>query len=394
MTPSQHRIINAFYIEAGCRDLIPIYPLYAVMFTAHGLSPMEVSVLFALWALTVIVAEVPSGTLADLYSKKLLVILGAVLKATGFIVWLAWPGFFGFLLGFILWGLSSALRSGAWESLLYLSLTHWGESPRFTRIYSNAMTLAGLTNGAAQLLGAWLIIYGFDEVLLVSALICLLGVIPFILWAKDVPSSPGDTAETEETNTFMGMLRTGLGEATQNVFVRFLLVFQAGLIVFHDSYDEFVPLLLQEKGFTYQHLALVISLIFLSSALGRFAAGYLSSRRVSPMLFSLVLAGLILFGSTAAHTVMTIVLLCLFFFLFAFNATWLSATLQHQIRSEARATVTSIVKMLEEINAIPLFLVFGWIAHHWQIAGATQVFAALIFILSIALMGLARRWNI
>ena len=49
-----------------------ICPFYAVMFVDYGLSGLEVSLLFAVWSWsgTCIALEVPSGALADRFSRK------------------------------------------------------------------------------------------------------------------------------------------------------------------------------------------------------------------------------------------------------------------------------------------------------------------------------------
>jgi len=65
INPDKGKTLGAFYSAGGLRELIPIYPLYAIMFGAHGIGAFELSILFAIWATVGIVLEVPSGALAD-----------------------------------------------------------------------------------------------------------------------------------------------------------------------------------------------------------------------------------------------------------------------------------------------------------------------------------------
>ena len=55
---SPNTTITAFYLTGGLRELIPIYPLYAVMMGQDGISAFELSVLFSIWALTGIITEI------------------------------------------------------------------------------------------------------------------------------------------------------------------------------------------------------------------------------------------------------------------------------------------------------------------------------------------------
>ena len=51
-------------------DAVPLYPLYALLFTDTGLSGGQISLLFAIWSTVGIVAEVPTGALADRFSRR------------------------------------------------------------------------------------------------------------------------------------------------------------------------------------------------------------------------------------------------------------------------------------------------------------------------------------
>ena len=55
---------------AALSELVPYYPLYALLFLDTGLSEAQISVLFALWSITAFVAEVPTGALADRWSRR------------------------------------------------------------------------------------------------------------------------------------------------------------------------------------------------------------------------------------------------------------------------------------------------------------------------------------
>ena len=46
------------------------YPVFAIIFLDFGLSLDQFALLNAIWALTIIIAEVPSGALSDLLGRK------------------------------------------------------------------------------------------------------------------------------------------------------------------------------------------------------------------------------------------------------------------------------------------------------------------------------------
>jgi MFS family permease len=69
-------------------EFIPLYPLYGLLFTDHGLSAAEISTLFIIWSTTTFLLEVPSGAWADTYSRRRLLILGALIGGLGFASWI------------------------------------------------------------------------------------------------------------------------------------------------------------------------------------------------------------------------------------------------------------------------------------------------------------------
>jgi len=66
--------------------------------------------------------EIPTGVIADKYTRKLSMIIGAVISVLGVLVYVAYPSFWIFALGEIIWGLGMAFYSGADEAFLYDSL--------------------------------------------------------------------------------------------------------------------------------------------------------------------------------------------------------------------------------------------------------------------------------
>ena len=133
------------------RDLIPFYGVYALLFADHGLSASAISSLLIIWSAVSFLAEVPSGAWADVIDRRLLLMTSGALFAAGFATWVLWPTYAGFALGFVLWGVSGALMSGTFESLLYDALVDRGEENGYTRLmgWASASQVVAATIGIA-----------------------------------------------------------------------------------------------------------------------------------------------------------------------------------------------------------------------------------------------------
>ena len=74
---------------------MPLYPLYALLFADHGLSDAAISALFALWSVTTLVLEVPSGAWADVTSRRRMLAASGALAAAAFALWVLVPAHVG-----------------------------------------------------------------------------------------------------------------------------------------------------------------------------------------------------------------------------------------------------------------------------------------------------------
>ena len=68
--------IGKIYAFKFFDSFILIFPLYTVMFVDAGLKPVEITVCLTAWSVTNFVLQVPSGVIADRWSRRQ--ILGSI----------------------------------------------------------------------------------------------------------------------------------------------------------------------------------------------------------------------------------------------------------------------------------------------------------------------------
>ena len=84
--------------------------------TVVGLDPLQLVLVGTTLEVSVFVFEIPTGIVADLYSRRLSIIIGLALIGLGFFVMGFIPTFAAVLLGQVLWGLGYTFTSGATEA--------------------------------------------------------------------------------------------------------------------------------------------------------------------------------------------------------------------------------------------------------------------------------------
>ena len=95
--------------------------LYTLIFTLNllyqatvvGLTPFQLVLVGTVLEAVVFIAEVPTGIVADLYSRKLSIVIGLVLVGLGFVLEGSVPTFAAVLAAQVLWGVGFTFTSGA-----------------------------------------------------------------------------------------------------------------------------------------------------------------------------------------------------------------------------------------------------------------------------------------
>ena len=136
------------------------YPVYALLFLDYGLTLEQFGILNAIWAVTIVVFEVPSGALADTIGRKNLLVATGILMVLEMAVLLAAPinggtlMFSLFVINRILSGIAEAAASGSDEALTYDSLKAAGQEDRWGRVLERVQRDTSIAFFFAMMIGA------------------------------------------------------------------------------------------------------------------------------------------------------------------------------------------------------------------------------------------------
>ncbi|MCK5100474.1 MAG: MFS transporter, partial [Desulfobacteraceae bacterium] len=134
---SNIRLFIAFKVLFNSRFY---YPVFTILFLDFGLTIAQFSILNAVWAATIVLAEVPSGALADIIGRKRLMVFATMVMIfeIGIISFMPRTNpsivFIIFLINRVFSGLAEAAASGADEALAYDSLVAQGNPDQWGRV--------------------------------------------------------------------------------------------------------------------------------------------------------------------------------------------------------------------------------------------------------------------
>ncbi|MFI0138239.1 MFS transporter [Streptomyces luteogriseus] len=376
------RLTRTLYGYAFLDDFVLLYPVYALLFADTGMSLWQISSLFALWSVTGVLLEVPSGAWADARSRRRLLWAGPLLTAAGFALWVAVPSYGAFAAGFVLWGAGGALGSGALEALVYDELDRLDAADRYARVMGRARAARLLgTVAATGLAGPVVARGGYEAVGAASILAC-------VLTALTATRFPEHRARPESTgDTWATTLRTGLAEARGNRAVRGALLLVPAVAAVWGALDEYTPLLVRDLGVADATVPFLVMLIWAGVTLGSLLTGPAERLGTSGLAVLLAGAALALAVGAMARSLAGVVLVSLAFAGFQLAEVLADVRLQHRIDESRRATLTSVASLGTELATVAAFGVYALLGT--DLAHGT-VFAVLAIPYLVTALALAR----
>lgn len=114
-----------------------------------GLGPLQLVLVGTTLEAAAFLFEVPTGVVADAYSRRLSIVVGMFLSGAGFVLWGAVPHFAAILLAQVLWGIGFTFTSGAQEAWITdeVGETHAGHAFLRGAQAGQAGALAGIVAG-------------------------------------------------------------------------------------------------------------------------------------------------------------------------------------------------------------------------------------------------------
>ncbi len=158
MTSNQARAYRVYLIFNAASSLaysmiFTLYNIYVV--STAQLDPLQLVLLGTALEASVFIFEVPTGVVADVFSRRLSVLVGIFIIGAGFVLTGAWPSFWPILVGQVLWGLGYTFTSGAQQAWISDEIGEERATAAFLRAaqLENVGALVGVLLGTA--LGAF-----------------------------------------------------------------------------------------------------------------------------------------------------------------------------------------------------------------------------------------------
>jgi MFS family permease len=385
---SLHPNITRLYLIKIAKWFMLYMPIVVPFYESNGLMMKDIMILQAVYSIAIVILEVPSGYLADVWGRKKTLLLGAILGVFGFACYGISHGFVGFLIAEIILGIGQSCVSGADSAMLYDSMMEVKEEKQYSRFEGRITSLGNFAEAIAAIIGGLLATITLRTPYIAQTIIALIAVPAAITLKEPVRHIKLASSGFLEV---IGIARFALfenRELRRNIlFSAFTGCATLTMAWFVQPFFKYSEIDIKWFGFLWAALNLIVGI----ASLMAYGIEKRIGQKASIMLIALAVPiGYITLSQSGM--ILGLIILVFFHIVRGYATPILKDYINRITGSEVRATVLSVRNFIIRINFSLIGPLIGWIKDVYSlqtallIAGSTFIFltvsTAILFIAS------------
>lgn len=352
-------------------------PTIVLFYESHGLDLEQIVLLKTILSLSILVLEVPSGYVADLWGRKACLVIGSGVWIGSWLIYCWGSSFNEFAIAEILAGVAGSLISGANTALGFDTLLQLGREKYYQVWEGKLVAIAGISEAVCGILGAAIasinLVYPFY-----LQTVCL--VIYFLLALTLVEPARSETLNNKQK---LAQLKTILVDVWKRSSLRWLILLSGTfssatfLIVWlSQDYLNQLDIPIQAFGWAWAIFHLGMSL---ASVNAHHLERILSFK--SAILLLILSLAISYVGLGSIQQLYGIVFIMGIYVVRGFASPLILNTINQQITSSTRAIILSINSLVFRISFAVVAPVIGAIASHYDLFTGL-IIAGCLFLIS------------
>jgi MFS family permease len=365
--------------------LFPI-PTITIFWTEQiGMSFGDIMLLQAIFAVTTVLLEFPSGYLADRLGYRFALIFGAIFCLFGWLAYALGTTFGAMIFAEIILGVGLAFTSGADSALLFVSLQETNRAPGYLSWEGKVRAASQVSEAVSSGLGGWLYSLGPRVPLWLQVPIALAG-LGAITATAEIKSSE-NTKRLQHLAHAWHIVRYAL---VQQARLRTAMMLSVSLGISTYIVIWMIQPWMQKRGISIVWFGPLWALAHLWLAgVSLVSARIAEAIGMSRSLFvCCILAAIGYVGLGLSNSIVGVIFYLAFMTIRGLQGPLLAGVLQNDAPSEDRASVLSLNVLLFRLAAALLLPPVGVLADRWGIDAALQMLALVTAGLAFAAWGL------
>lgn len=377
-----------YYLQEILLGMFFSIPIIVLFWQNNGLSLTEIMILQSIFAVMVVVLEIPTGYFADVYGRKKALVLASIFSFLAITLYSLGRNFAHFLVAEIFFALGTSFASGTSSAFIYDTLVDLKEEGNYKRIWGNAIFVGMISLALSNVFGGLIAKIDLRYTLYASIPFFALR-IPITLTMVE-PKKHKVIFEKGYTHEILKIVKIALIE---NKKLRWLIVYSGIVYAFYQASMWLYQPYFKLSGLDIAYFGLVFAsfqgIAAVSSKYAHQLEKKLGQKYSLIMLIFLVSGGYFLMSN--------------FIFLFSFSFSFLHQFvrgfkkviiddyLNKLTTSGMRATVLSVESFVGRLLYAAIIPIIGWIADIYSLVQAMTVLAFTTLISGILILILLRR---
>jgi MFS family permease len=362
-------------------NLIFAYVIERLYWASRGMTNQQVVYTEIVYAVVVIILEVPTGSLADRWSKKIMLLMSAILSVAEFVMLIYAHNFWHFALAVSFAGIGRALSSGTSNALVYESLKRINKQDSFEKVIGRVNFFDYFAAMLAAIIGSYI---AYNNGNLTTYYLSLFGVgiaVVLTLFILDPEASAND----ERHESYSTCMKEAYTFLKSSIDIRFVLLFGIVIVAVITYLDEFWQIYLNSIKIPVYLFGFVSVARSLASSISGLYAYKVKERFSYNQVFAVLLCiiAVALTATSYMNTYVGLIPLIVAFLAYGLVEPLTMGYLHHRTESNMRATVESFQSLVLRGFTIIVGLVFGYYSTHFSIFIGFRVLAIMLVIYGI-----------
>ncbi len=391
MEKSLQSNIWKYYLRQFFAGMFFSVPVIVLFWQENGLSITEIMVLQSIFAIAVVVLEIPTGYFADLYGRKKSLLISGFMILLAITIYSISRNFFHFMVGEILFAIGISFASGASSALIFDTLVHLKEEKNYKKVWGNALFVSAVAVGFSGIIGGFISSISLRYAVYASIPFFAV-VIPITLWMKEPPREKTIFKKGYGKEVLLNIKETFL----KNRKLMWLILYSGVVYAFNQAALWLYQPYFKVSGLDVVYFGFVFAGFQIVSAL----TSKYSYKIEEKLGKNASLISLIFLVSVSYFLMSNFVFLFSFSFAFlqqfvrGFRGVVIGDYINRLTSSKARATILSSETFIGKLIYATIIPVIGWITDTYSLLQAMTVLSITTLTIGLFVILTLKRYNI
>ncbi|MBS3137241.1 MFS transporter [Candidatus Woesearchaeota archaeon] len=376
-----------FYLFDIFEAMLFAVPIIVLFWQENGLSLTQIMILQSLFAIAIVLLELPTGYFADMYGRKNILLLSGISFVIAISIYSIGFSFAAFLLAELFFALALSLYSGTSSAFVYDTLKQLKRENEYKKIFGKAKYYGFIAMAFSQIIGGFVGKINFRWTFYLT--------IPFYLLTVFITISMHEPKRNKlivEKNNFKNHLRKLIKilkySLINNIKMRWLIIFSAIIYAVNSAglwlYQPYFKL----TGIDIAYFGIIFASFQIVSAISSKYAHKIENK-LGMKTSLIILIPIIFIGYLLTSKIIflfSFVFIYFFQFVRAFSDPIFSDYINKLTTSDIRATVLSVQSLARRLLYAILIPFIGWIADVYSLVQAFAVAGIVTAVIGVIVL--------